>query len=319
MHLKFHTAVSFLSISFYNIPNVVGHVEQAATIKENPVTGKHFQRDSVVPLRDPRIFSRPTRPEVDKPRRVVQLDGSKFPIKPALPGFDPLKSDFIRGGLIRVASPPPEQRMTVAPIVGPLQASVPTGTFQVSVKPIEPDIVRRQKELEPRDVTPPPELPTTFPTQEFPTSWTSWTITTFVMGHTGPVEFVIIDVTRPQEPASRIEYEYPVPGRERPGHSYGGPPIVVEASPTSEPLPAKTAESSSGGSETAIPESSQPSTLDNGLQEDQDLGTQRDSEGVSKNSQNTTEGSHIPEMESEPFRHRERTRKRIRRHQARKN
>ncbi|KAF3087264.1 hypothetical protein TWF569_008961 [Orbilia oligospora] len=209
MHSKLYTVISLLFL-YIQIPFILSgeaipaHEEVGST--QDRIGAKHLPRDPVVPLEDLITFSRPTRPKVDRPRRVVQLNSSKFPTKPSfppIPGFNPLKGNFIRGGLVRVVSIPPERRLTAAPIAGPLRPSIgPTQTFKISVRPIQPDIVHRQEEFENIIITPAPEPTNAFVPDDWPTSWTSWTITTRIMGIEGDLELVEMKPVVPwREPA----------------------------------------------------------------------------------------------------------------------
>ncbi|KAK6508850.1 hypothetical protein TWF481_003616 [Arthrobotrys musiformis] len=229
MHPKLYTIVCFLFLSFHiqyifghNIPQEIGSSSPKPTITSRPAKAlrKVLPRHNVIPLEDS---------EISKPERVLQVDGSKLPVKPSfpsLPGSDPLKDDFIRGGLMIKGSIPPEKQLTAAPISADRQASIsPTQTFKVSVGPLKPDVVRRQQDFaEPIEITPPPSLPTSFPPSNFPTSFTTWTETRWMMGVDHPVEWVFIDAA-PRVPAqSSPKYEH---GRKGPGGGFNDTSEVV--------------------------------------------------------------------------------------------
>ncbi|KAF3274257.1 hypothetical protein TWF970_008008 [Orbilia oligospora] len=264
---------------------------------------------------DPITFSRPTRSEVDRPRRVVQLNGSKFPAGPSfppIPGFNPLKGDFIRGGLVRVVSIPPERRLTAAPIAGPLRPSIgPTQTFRISVRPIQPDIVRRQEEFENIIITPAPEPTNAFVPDDWPTSWTSWTITTRIMGIEGDLEWVEMKPVVPwREPAhaSPVRNGNTGPGLKRPNHSNTSTTMSVE-----------TPRSSKDSVDDTVDIQSLQPLAPGGDPKEQNSPVDPDSEEVSQDTRGLDhEESQIPEQSLEPIRKRDRIQKLNRRSRAMK-
>ncbi|KAK6516132.1 hypothetical protein TWF506_006042 [Arthrobotrys conoides] len=287
------------------------------------IAGKHPPRDSVFPLEDPIAFNRPTRPDVEKPRRVVQLNSSKTPIKPSfpsIPGFNPLKGDFIRGGLIRVVSIPPEQRLTAAPIAAPLKPSMAlTKTFQLSVRPIRPDVVRRQQEIEVIEIITPAPEPTSFPSEHWPTSWTSWTTTTQIMGFKGEVELVVMEPVWPwKEPVSPIRNGNSMTSRKIPGQHIASTATAAEAMPVSAVPVVEIPRSSNNSADSVVIESPRPPASNDTLGEEQEFSEEPDSEEASHSPQGLDRKLQNPEEKIEPIRKRERIQKRDRRSKARK-
>ncbi|TGJ70565.1 hypothetical protein EYR41_002598 [Orbilia oligospora] len=249
MHSKLYTVISLLFL-YIQIPFIFSgeaipaHEEVGST--QDRIGAKHLPRDPVVPLEGPITFTRPTRPKVDRPRRVVQLNGSKFPTKPSfppIPGFNPLKG--------------------------------PTQTFQISVRPIQPDIVRRQEKFENIIITPAPEPTNSFVPDDWPTSWTSWTITTRIMGIEGDLELVEMKPVVPwREPAqaSPVRNGNTGPGRKRPNHSNISTTMTVGTMPVSVILVAETPRSSKDSvDDFVVIESPQPLALGGGPKKEQDL------------------------------------------------
>ncbi|KAF3145393.1 hypothetical protein TWF594_004336 [Orbilia oligospora] len=330
MHSKLYTVISLLFL-YIQIPFILSgeaipaHEEVGST--QDRIGAKHLPRDPVVPLEDLITFSRPTRPKVDRPRRVVQLNSSKFPTKPSfppIPGFNPLKGNFIRGGLVRVVSIPPERRLTAAPIAGPLRPSIgPTQTFKISVRPIQPDIVHRQEEFENIIITPAPEPTNAFVPDDWPTSWTSWTITTRIMGIEGDLELVEMKPVVPwREPAqaSPVRNGNTGPGRRGPNHSNISTTMTVGTMPVSVIPVAETPRSSKDSvDDFMVIESPQPLAPGGGPKKEQDLPVDPDSGEISQDTLGLDhEESQIPEQSLELIRKRDRIQKLNRRSRAMK-
>ncbi|KAF3097933.1 hypothetical protein TWF706_006882 [Orbilia oligospora] len=307
MHSKLYTVISLLFL-YIQIPFILSgeaipaHEEVGST--QDRIGAKHLPRDPVVPLEDLITFSRPTRPKVDRPRRVVQLNSSKFPTKPSfppIPGFNPLKGNFIRGGLVRVVSIPPER----------------------SVRPIQPDIVHRQEEFENIIITPAPEPTNAFVPDDWPTSWTSWTITTRIMGIEGDLELVEMKPVVPwREPAqaSPVRNGNTGPGRKRPNHSNISTTMTVGTMPVSVIPVAETPRSSKDSvDDFVVIESPQPLAPGGGPKKEQDLPVDPGSGEVSQDTLGLDhEESQIPKQSLELIRKRDRIQKLNRRSRAMK-
>ncbi|KAF3213086.1 hypothetical protein TWF191_010128 [Orbilia oligospora] len=312
-------------IPFISGEAIPAHENVGSAPTQDHIGAKHPPRDSVVPLEDPITFSRPAKPEVDRPRRVVQLNGSRFPTKPSfpsIPGFNPLKGDFIRGGLVRVASIPPERRLSAAPIAGPLRPPIsPTQTFRISVRPVQPDIVRRQEESENIIITPAPDPANAFVPDDWPTSWTSWTITTRIMGIEGDLEWVEMEPVVPwREPAhaSPVRNGNTGPGRKRPNHSNISTTMTVETMPVSV-IPVAEIPRSSKDSVDDIVDIQSPLMPGGDPKEEQNSPVDPNSEKTSQNTRGLDrEESWIPEQSLEPIRKRDRIQKLNRRSRAMK-
>ncbi|KAF3317382.1 hypothetical protein TWF173_011034 [Orbilia oligospora] len=271
MHSKLYTIIPLLFL-YIQIPFISGEATPAPEevgFTQDRIGAKYPPRDSVVPLEDPITFSRPARSEVDRPRRVVQLNGSKFPAGPSfppIPGFNPLKGDFIRGGL---------------------------------------------EEFENIIITPAPEPTNAFVPDDWPTSWTSWTITTRIMGIEGDLEWVEMKPVVPwREPAhaSPVRNGNTGPGLKRPNHSNISTTMSVEA-------PRSSKDSVDDTVDTQSPQPLAPG----GDPKEQNSPVDPDSEEVSQDTRGLDhEESQIPEQSLEPIRKRDRIQKLNRRSRAMK-